>query len=67
MAYPLSVLPKPVLVPPARVVLARAVISSPVAAASDSYLGGAASGNRFVYNDARQFVWWSPGSLPSGS
>ena len=65
MAYPLSVLPKPVLVPPARVVLARAVISSPLANESDSYLGGFARGRRFTYVDAAHFVWWTPDSLPA--
>lgn len=34
-------------------------ITSPLAAASDSHLGGIAVGNRFVLNDAMQFVWWT--------
>lgn len=64
MALPLDVLPKVVLVPPAKAVLVRARISAPAAVDHDSYLGGFASGNRFVYNDAMQFVWWTPDGLP---
>ena len=64
MAYPNAVRVEVVNVPPARPLVVRARITSPLALASDSYLGGFASGTRFVLNDAMQFVWWSPDALP---
>ena len=64
MALPLPVRVSALVTPPARPVTARARISSPPADVHDSYLGGFARGTRFVYNDAMQFVWWAPDTLP---
>jgi hypothetical protein len=49
----------PPVTPRARPVKVIADVLGPAALASDSHLGGTASGLRFRYNDAREFVWWS--------
>ena len=65
MAYPNDVFPRLIIRPPVRPVVVRARITSPLAVVSDSYLGGFASGRRLRYSDAKQFVWWTPDSLPA--
>ena len=40
-------------------------ITSPLAVESDSYLGGFAFGARLRYLDMMQFVWWTPGAMPT--
>ena len=65
MALPFQVSLQPLLRPIQRALVVRARISDPPAAEHDSYLGGFARGHRFTYLDAKQFVWWTPDSLPA--
>ena len=67
MSAPLPVTLAALTRPVARPLWVFARITSPLAVESDSYLGGFAAGYRLIYNDAMQFVWWAPDSLPGGS
>ena len=62
MAYPLPVQAETIITPPARPTTVVGRITSPVAVTSDTYLGGFARGNRFVYLDESHFVWWRDGT-----
>jgi hypothetical protein len=64
MALPEPASPATLERPRERALKLAARISAPEAVASDSYLGGFASGHRLSYSDAKQFVWWAPGSAP---
>jgi hypothetical protein len=65
VALPLGVTLAPIIRPQARALSVIGRITSPLAVESDSYLGGFAAGNRFVYRDAMQFVWWTPDVMPA--
>jgi hypothetical protein len=67
MALPLPVSPAAVVRPVYRPLLVIGEITSPLANGHDSYLGGFVAGNRFVYNDAMHFVWWTPDEMPARS
>lgn len=51
--------------PAARPLEVVGLITDPVAAWSDSHLGGFAGGRRFIYLDAAHFVWWYPETPPA--
>ena len=55
----------PRVTPRERPVLARAKVLGPPANEHDSHLGGWASGLKFKYEDAMEFVWWAPDALPA--
>jgi len=62
MAYPEPVEVEAVKSPPLKPLAVVGRISSPLAVTSDTYLGGFARGNRFVYLDESHFVWWRDGT-----
>ena len=65
MALPEGVTLAALVRPRPRALRLTARISSPLAVVSASYLGGFAGGRRLSYLDAKQFVWWTPDSLPA--
>lgn len=58
MALPNPVTPRELRRPRPRVTLAVVTHSGPTAVVMGTFLGGHASGDRIVYNDAHHYVWW---------